>query len=128
MPQSGRSAIPQKRLKRCERRQVGVGVGRQTHFAAGRSIKHPCRKLQPTIRIGAANRAAENKAIWPLDRHVNVDPKTKPRMPGVQQFPKFGSVGVLKPCCIIDTEPHSSLDGTTPDQAYFTQLPFRAAA
>ena len=24
--------------------------------------------------------------------------------------------------------PHSSLDGTTPDQAYFTQLPFRAAA
>jgi len=24
--------------------------------------------------------------------------------------------------------PHSSLDGSTPDQAYFTQLPFRAAA
>jgi putative transposase len=24
--------------------------------------------------------------------------------------------------------PHSSLDGTTPDQAYLTQLPFRAAA
>ena len=24
--------------------------------------------------------------------------------------------------------PHSSLDGTTPDQAYFTSLPLRAAA
>src|SRR6266853_1848551 len=24
--------------------------------------------------------------------------------------------------------PHSSLDGTTPDQAYFTSLPFRLAA
>jgi transposase InsO family protein len=24
--------------------------------------------------------------------------------------------------------PHSSLDGTTPDQAYFTQLPIRLAA
>jgi len=24
--------------------------------------------------------------------------------------------------------PHSSLDGATPDQAYFNQLPFRAAA
>ena len=24
--------------------------------------------------------------------------------------------------------PHQSLDGTTPDQAYFTQLPFRLAA
>jgi putative transposase len=24
--------------------------------------------------------------------------------------------------------PHSSLDGMTPDQAYLTQLPFRAAA
>jgi putative transposase len=24
--------------------------------------------------------------------------------------------------------PHSSLDGTTPDQAYFNQLPFRLAA
>jgi putative transposase len=34
--------------------------------------------------------------------------------------------------CYLDfynrRRPHSSLDGTTPDQAYFTQLPFRAAA
>ena len=34
-----------------------------------------------------------------LDRLVNADPKTKPRMPRVQQFPKLGPVGVLKPCC-----------------------------
>src|SRR5262249_59304298 len=27
------------------------------------------------------------------------DPKTKPRMPWVQQFSKLGSVGVLKLCC-----------------------------
>ena len=45
---------------------------------------------------------------------MNVDPKTKPRMPGVQQFPKFGSVGVLKPCCIIDADRIRALTARRP--------------
>jgi hypothetical protein len=38
----------------------------------------------------------------------------------IKQFSENGPVGVLKR--------HSSLDGTTPDQAYFTPLPLRLAA
>src|SRR4029453_4339208 len=43
--------------------------------------------------------AAKKRATRPLDRRVNADPKTKPRMPWVQQFSKLGSAGVLKLCC-----------------------------
>src|SRR5258707_15260263 len=72
---------------------------RHTHLGAGRPVKHPGRNLQPTVRIGAAQAAAKNSATRPLDRRVNADPKTKPRMPWVQRFSKLGSVGVLKLCC-----------------------------
>src|SRR2546430_1942761 len=69
---------------------------RHTHLGAGRPVKHPGRNLQPTVRIGTAQAAAKNSATRPLDRRVNADPKTKPRMPWEQQFSKLGSVGVLK--------------------------------
>jgi hypothetical protein len=72
---------------------------RHTHLGAGQPVKHPGRNLQPTVRIGTAQAAAKNSATRPLDRRVNADPKTKPRMPWVQQFSKLGSVGVLKLCC-----------------------------
>src|SRR5207245_11020696 len=82
----------------CKRRQIDMGI-RHTHLGAGRPVKHPGRNLQPTVRIGTAQAAAKNSATRPLDRRVNADPKTKPRMPWVQQFSKLGSVGVLKLCC-----------------------------
>jgi hypothetical protein len=65
-----------------------------------RPTGHPGRNFQPTVRIGAAQVAAKNSAIRPLDRRVNADPKTKPGMPWVQRFSRLGSVGVLKLCCI----------------------------
>src|SRR6266550_2453547 len=77
---------------------------RHTHLGAGRPVKHPGRNLQPTVRIGAAQAAAKNSATRPLDRRVNADPKTKPRMPWVQRFSKLGSVGVLKLCCTTPTD------------------------
>ena len=82
----------------CERRQIDMGI-RHSHLDAGRPFKHPGRNLQPTVRIGTAQAAAKNTVTRPLDRRVNADPKTKPRMPWVQQFSKLGSVGVLKLCC-----------------------------
>ena len=91
--------MPQERRKRCERRQVDIGIRRETRLGAGRPVKHPGRNLQPTVRIGTAQAAAKNSATRPLDRRVNADPKTEPRMPWVQQFPKLGSVGVLKLSC-----------------------------
>ena len=92
--------MPQERRKICERRQIDMGI-RHTHLGAGRPVKHPGRNLQPTVRIGTAQAAAKNSVTRPLDRRVNADPKTKPRMPWVQQFSKLGSVGVLKLCCIM---------------------------
>jgi len=94
--------MPQEQRKRCERRQVDIGIRRETRLGAGRPVEHPGRNLQPTIRIGTAQAAAKNSATRPLDRRVNADPKTEPRMPWVQQFPKLGSVGVLKLSCTTE--------------------------
>ena len=82
----------------CKRRQIDMGI-RHSHLDAGRPFKHPGRNLQPTVRIGTAQAAAKNSVTRPLDRRVNADSETKPRMPWVQQFSKLGSVGVLKLCC-----------------------------
>ena len=35
---------------------------------------------------------------------MNSNPKSKPRIPRVQQFSNFSSVGVLKPCCTTTSE------------------------
>jgi hypothetical protein len=78
-----------------------VGVGRHTNPGARRPIKHPRRNLQPTVRIGSVQIAAENDTVRPIDRLMNADSKTRPRVPRIQQFPYLGSVGVLKPCCTI---------------------------
>ena len=92
--------MPQQRRKRCQRRQVGM---------RHRPPYAPWRK--PTGRTSRPESPANGSASEPLrlqrkttpsglvDRLVNADPKTKPRMPRVQQFPKLGPVGVLKPCC-----------------------------
>jgi hypothetical protein len=94
--------MPQKRRKRRERHQVGTSIGRHTYPGASRPVEHPGWNLEPTVGIGTAQITAENDAVRPLDRLVDADPKSKPRMPWVQQFLKLGSVGVLKPCCTIN--------------------------
>ena len=35
--------MPQQRRKHCERRQIGMGIGRNTRSGAGRSVEHPGR-------------------------------------------------------------------------------------
>lgn len=81
-----------------------MGIRRHTHPGAGRPVEHPGWNLQPTVRIGTAQATAKNRAVRSLDRRVNADPKTEPRMPRVQQFSKLSSVGVLKLCCITDDD------------------------
>jgi len=76
-----------------------MGIRRHTHPGAGRPVEHQGWNLQPTVRIGTAQATAKNSAVRSLDRRVNADPKTEPRMPRVQQFSKLSSVGVLKLCC-----------------------------
>ena len=91
--------VPQERPEYYERRQVGVGLGHQTHPGAGRPIKHPRRNFQPTACFGGIQITAESNAVRPLDHLMNANTKTSPRMPRVQQLPKLGTVGVLKPRC-----------------------------
>src|SRR4029453_5370334 len=89
--------------------QTDMGT-RHSHLGAGRPVKHPGRNLQPTVRIGTAQAAAKNSVTRPLDRRVNADSKTKPRMPWVQQFSKLGSVGVLKLSCTTRSGPTPQSD------------------
>ena len=91
--------MPHKRCKRSQRRQVGMGIGHNTHLGAGRPVEHPGWNLKPTVGIGTAKITAKNNSVRPVDRLVNSDLKTKPRMPYVLQFPKLSSVGVLQLCC-----------------------------
>src|SRR5215216_1857626 len=91
--------MPQQRRNRRERRQVDMGIGRHAYSGAGGPVEHPGWNLKPAVRIGTAQITAISNAVRLLDSCVNADPKTKPWMPWVQQFPKLGSVGVLKSCC-----------------------------
>jgi hypothetical protein len=96
--------MPQQRRKRCERRQVGMGIGRNTCPGASRSVEHPGRNLKPTARVRTAQATAKNNAVRFVNRLVNGNPKSKPRMPRVQQFSNLSSVGVLKPYCITPVD------------------------
>src|ERR1700693_2320812 len=96
--------MPQKRRKRGKRRQVGMTIGHHTHLGAGRPLEHPGWNLKPTVGIGTAQITAKNNSVRLLDSFVNADPKSKPRVPWVQQFPKLSSVGVPKPCCTTPTD------------------------
>jgi hypothetical protein len=60
-----------------------MGIGHQTHPGAGRSVEHPDWNLKPTGRSRAAQIAAKNNAARLVDRLVNADAKTKPRMPWI---------------------------------------------
>jgi hypothetical protein len=93
--------MPQQRRQRCERRQVGMGIGRNTCPGASRSVEHPGRNLKPMARVRTAQATAKNNAVRFVNRFVNGNPKSKPRMPRVQQFSNLSSVGVLKPYCTI---------------------------
>src|SRR5215475_5007846 len=68
-------------------------------FGAGRPIKHPRWNLQPTVRVGCSQVAAKDNSARPLNCLMSADPQARPWMPRIQQLPKLGTVGVLKPCC-----------------------------
>jgi hypothetical protein len=73
--------MPQKRCKRDQCRQVGIAIHYNTHLGAGRMLEHPSWNLKTTVGTGTAQIAAKNNSVRPVDRLMNSDPKTKPRMP-----------------------------------------------
>jgi hypothetical protein len=54
------------------------------------------------------------------DHLLDMNDASCPWMPRIKDLTLLGPMGVRRP--------HSSLDGITPDQAYFTPLPLRLAA
>jgi hypothetical protein len=92
-------------------------------------VEHPGRNLQEAVCLRTVQSAAEKHAIGLLDDRVNPHLVRKPGMMRVQNLTPDGLMGVLKPCCTINgRRPHSSLDGSTPDRAYFNSPPLRTAA
>jgi hypothetical protein len=59
-----------------------MGV-RHTHPGAGRSFKHPRRNLKTTVRICSAQATVKNNIACLIDRLVDADPKTEPRIPTI---------------------------------------------
>jgi hypothetical protein len=69
---------------------------------------------EPTFPLDADTKATKNNAGRFVDRLVNSNPKSKPRMPRVQQFSNLSSVGVLKPCCTTAADRTRVLTGAHP--------------
>jgi hypothetical protein len=57
---SARTASPQKRRKRRQRRHVGMGICRHTHPGARRPVEHPRRNPESSVSIATALAAAKN--------------------------------------------------------------------
>ena len=74
------------------------------------ATKHPRWNLQPTVRVGCSQVAAKDNTARPLNCLMNADPQVGPWMPRIQQFPKLGTVGVLKPCCTTRSGPTPQSD------------------
>src|SRR5262249_23383789 len=93
---------------------------RQTHLGAGRPIKHPRWNLQPKVRVGCSQVAAKDNTARPLNCLMNADPQAGPWMPRIQQLPKLGTVGVLKPCCTTRSGPTHRSDTSRPPRRYLS--------
>jgi len=95
---------------------------------ACRPVEHPCWNLQPSICSRSIQRAAESDIISLVDHSMNANSATKPRMISIKNLAKERSCGRSQSLLYNRRRPHSSLDGSTPDQAYCNPLPLRLAA
>src|SRR6478752_6380447 len=66
---------------------------------ACRPVEHPCRYFKPPICLRPIQRAAKNDITNLVDRPMNANSATKPRMMLIKNLTKNGPVGVLKRCC-----------------------------
>ena len=96
-----------------------------SHWRASRSIEHPQRQFQPTTGRALIMATAGHGARHLVDHLMNLNGASCPRMPKIENFALLGPMGVAS---YNGKRPHQSLDGATPDQAYFTKLPLRVAA
>src|SRR5215831_2160836 len=75
------------------------------HWQTPGPIKHPRRHFQPALPRSSLQRAAQNRAVYFLNRFMDTDDASGPGMPGIKNLalvPNLGTVGViLPPSCII---------------------------
>src|SRR5258708_26089067 len=92
----------EKRRKRCKCGYADKWASCQKlGVRACRPVEHPCWNLQPSICSRSIQRAAESDIISLVDRSMNANSATKPRMISIKNLAKNGPVGVLNPCCTI---------------------------
>ena len=72
-----------------------MGSGANPPGGAGRSIEHPGRNLQPSIRCRTREAAAEYRSASLRDHLIDVDVVPRPWVPGIKNLAHLGSVGVL---------------------------------
>ena len=74
------------------------------HWQTPGPIKHPCRQFQPALPRSSLQRAAQNRAVYFLNRFMDTDDASGPGMPRIKNLalvPNLGTVGVTAPSCTI---------------------------
>ena len=119
--------IPQQRRKCCERRQVGMGIGQYAPWRKpiGRTSRPEPQANGPRLsRSGYSEKQRRQICRSPRERQ----PKEQTTDAMGTAVPESRFRGCSQALLYNGRRPHSSLDRTTPDQAYFNELPFRLAA
>src|ERR1700732_392959 len=106
--------MPHKRCKRSQRRQVNMGIGHNTHLGRTLTVEHPGRNLKPTVGIGTAKITAKNNSVRPVDRFVNSDLKTKPRMPICTAVPETQCRGCSPVLLYNEERPYGAIGQKPP--------------
>ena len=125
-------AADRRRIEQCPQRlkrgDIRLRERLDPHRRASRRIEHPKRQFQQSTRRAAVMAAAEHIARRLLDHLMNMNDASCPWMPRIKEPCAPRSYGRCLVALYNGRRPHSSLDGSTPDQAYFNQLPLRLAA
>src|SRR6516162_10571452 len=87
------------------------------HWQTPGPIKHPRRQFQPALPRSSLQRAAQNRAVYFLNRFMDTDDASGPGMPGIKNLalvPNLGTVGVTAPSCYNEVRPHSAIGNQVP--------------
>jgi hypothetical protein len=71
------------------------------HLAANRCVEHPQRNCDTAMPVPRFQPAMGNHPPVIHSRQMNPDAAAKPRVPGVENFSEFGTVGVRLMACTI---------------------------
>ena len=92
-------------LRQC--RKCNMRIACDPHWQTPGPIKHPRRQFQPALPRSSLQRAAQNRAVYFLNRFMDTDDASGPGMPGIKNLalvPNLGTVGVTAPSCTMPAD------------------------